>query len=99
MGITAHEREMAYRIECYEDSATRPHQTEYAETERAARRIAARMLGHVTLRGAASWDRYQGGTVYQFGPRREDNGYDFVVVVDQTIEAREDAEWRLADGK
>lgn len=84
-----------YRIEQYDGSlrpATHPDRVEYAADERAARRIAAAMLGHRTLRGAAQWERYQGGTVYQFGPRVEDNGYDFAVVIDIADEAREQAE-------
>lgn len=60
--------------------AVHPTRTATAETEREARRLAAEMLGHNSLRGAATWDRYQGGTVYQFGPRAEENGYDFVVI-------------------
>ena len=60
--------------------ATHATETATASTEREARKIAARMLGHKTLRGAASWERYQGGTVYQFGPRAEENGYDFAVI-------------------
>ena len=64
----------------YEHPATRATETATAATEREARSIAARMLGHKTLRGSASWERYQGGTVYQFGPRAEENGYDFVVI-------------------
>ena len=60
--------------------AVHPIATSTAATEREARKEAARLLGHRTLRGAATWDRYQGGTVYQFGPRDEDNGYDYVVI-------------------
>ena len=63
-----------------EHPAVHPYKTERHSNERDARRAAARMLGHSSLRGAASWDRYQGGTVYQFGPRSEDTEYDFVVV-------------------
>lgn len=61
-----------YTIEVYngrEHPAVHPVRTAHAATEREARRIAARMLGHASLRGASQWDRYQGGTVYQFGPR------------------------------
>lgn len=75
---------MSYRIECYpgyEHPALYPSETATASTEREARRIAARMLGHKSLRGASSWDRYQGGVVCQFGPRHEDNGYDYAVIV------------------
>lgn len=74
---------MAYHIACYSGSqrpSKYPAETDTADTPREARRIAARMLGHRTLRGAATWDRYQGGTVYQFGPHEEDNGYDFAVI-------------------
>jgi hypothetical protein len=74
---------VTYNVECYDGNqhpAPRPYEIETATTEREARRIAARMLGHRTLQGASSWERYQGGTVYQFGPRREDNGYDYAVI-------------------
>jgi len=74
---------MIYWIGVYDGSqhpAPHPYASETAETEREARKIAARMLGHTSLRGASSWDRYQGGTVYQFGPRNESNDYDFVVI-------------------
>jgi len=73
-----------YRIECYDGSqhpAVHPYVTSSAASLREARRIAARMLGHQSLRGAASWDRYQGGTVYQFGPHSSENGYDYAVIV------------------
>lgn len=60
--------------------ALHPIETAIATTERGARAVAARMLGHDSLRGAATWERYQGGTVFQFGPREEDNGYDYAVI-------------------
>lgn len=72
-----------YKIDCYDGKqqpASHAFRTASANTMREARRIAARMLGHRTLRGASTWDRYQGGTVYQFGPHEEENGYDFVVI-------------------
>jgi hypothetical protein len=93
-GDQVQENDMAYRIECYDGSqhpATYATETDYATTERDARRIAARMLGHASLRGAASWERYQGGTVYQFGPRAEDNGHDYVVIIDESAERDERA--------
>lgn len=74
-----------YRIACYDGNqhpATHAYRVDTASTMREARQIAARMLGHSSLRGASTWDRYQGGTVYQFGPKVEDNGYDFVVIED-----------------
>lgn len=74
---------MTYTICIYDGGqhpAVHPYQTERAATLREARRLAARGLGHQSLRGAATWDRYQGGTVYQFGPHTEDNGYDFAVI-------------------
>lgn len=74
-----------YVIEWYEDDkpGAPPDEVAYANTPRDARRIAARMLGHATLRGASTWERWQGGTVYQFGPRTESNGYDFVMIEEQ----------------
>lgn len=78
-----------YRIERYDGGqypAVHPCQTATAVTRTEARRIAARMLGHRTLRGAASWERYQGGTVYQFGPHAEDNGYDYAVIIDTRLD-------------
>ncbi len=77
-----------YRIELYDGSqqpANRAMSTQTCGSESEARKVAAKMLGHRSLRGAATWDRYQGGTVYQFGPRSElmDNDYDFVVIVDE----------------
>ena len=65
--------------------ATRAYRVDSASTMREARRIAARMLGHSTLRGASTWDRYQGGTVYQFGPKVEENGHDFVVIEEGSV--------------
>ncbi len=72
-----------YIVELYngrEHPAVHPVRTAHAATEREARRIAARMLGHSSLRGASQWGRYQGGTVYQFGPRVEDSEYDYAVI-------------------
>lgn len=72
-----------YRIELYDGGqhpAIHPTETATAETYRDARRIAARMLGHRTLRGAASWQE-QGGDGWQFGPHEEDNGYDYAVIL------------------
>ncbi|HMN09291.1 MAG TPA: hypothetical protein PKC83_10945 [Gemmatimonadaceae bacterium] len=86
-----------YRIEQYDGSlrpATHPDRVEYAADERAARRIAADMLGHRSLRGASTWERYQGGTVYQFGPRVEDNGYDYAVIIEAEAEAEAEADER-----
>lgn len=60
--------------------AVHPIESATAATESEARKIAARMLGHKSLRGAATWERHQGGTVYQFGPKQEDNGYDYAVI-------------------
>ena len=74
-----------YRIECYDGTqhpALHPDTTAEASTEREARRIAARMLGHRTLRGASSWESWQGGIVYRFGPRAEDSEYDYAVIID-----------------
>lgn len=73
---------MEYRVEYYADENLRvPTLVERVADERTARRRAARLLGHCSLRGAASWARYQGGVVYQFGPRDSDNGYPLVVIV------------------
>lgn len=91
---------MKYRIECYDGSlhpATHPDRVEHAADARTARRIAAAMLGHSSLRGASQWERYQGGTVYQFGPRTEDNGYDFAVIIDVAAEAEVEADDERAD--
>lgn len=71
---------MSYSIRLYPDMSNHAIETATAATEREARRIAAKMLGHKNLRGASQWDRFQGGTVYQFGPHTEDNGYDFAVI-------------------
>lgn len=79
---------MKFRIECYdgtEHPAVVPYAVAQVATMREARRVAAKMLGHDTLRGAASWDRFQGGTVWQFGPRTEDNGEDFAVIIDEPM--------------
>lgn len=65
--------------------APRPYTTEEHATMREARQAAARMLGHRSLRGASTWDRYQGGTVYQFGPRTDDSEYDFVVIEEEEV--------------
>jgi hypothetical protein len=59
-----------------------------ASSEREARRLAARLLKRRTLRGARSWDRYQGGTCFQFG---SDDGI-FAVV-------REDGDLGYGPGK
>lgn len=78
-----------YSIELYDGGqhpARHPRQTATAATEREARRIAARMLGHGSLRGASTWTRYQGGQVYQFGPHDEYSEYDFVVILDRADE-------------
>jgi hypothetical protein len=75
---------MAYTIELYDGRqhpAVHACTRSRAATEREANREAARLLGHASLRGASRWDRYQGGTVYQFGPHEEDNGYDYAVVI------------------
>lgn len=81
---------MSYTIEVYDGRqhpALRPYRVEHATTEREARRIAARMLGHRTLRGASAWDRSQGGTVWQFGPRDPlASEFDFVVIVETSTE-------------
>lgn len=70
-------------IQYYPDgNAARPTRTEAYATVKEARKAAARMLGHNSLRGASTWDRYQGGDVYQFGPRSEMNDRPFVVIVD-----------------
>lgn len=82
--MTTQNAEQPYTIEVYDGSqhpAPHPYRVEYAHTERDARRIAAQLLGHSTLRGSASWERYQGGTVYQFGPRVDDNEHDYAVIV------------------
>lgn len=74
---------MPYTIAVYDGSqhpSNHPYRTATAGTEREARRIAAQMLGHQSLRGASSWEHHKGGTVYQFGPRTEDSEYDFVVI-------------------
>lgn len=71
---------MKYKIAVYEDCQDHPYRTATATTEREARKIAAKFLGASTLRGSSTWPRYQGGTVFQFGPHEEDNGYDFVVI-------------------
>lgn len=79
-----HTSSTLYRIAVYNGQARpakHPYRIETVESERVARRVAAQMLGHRTLRGAASWERSQGGTVWRFGPRApEHNGYDFVVI-------------------
>ena len=75
----------AHIIEVYDGSsspAPRPYRTERATTEQEARRVAARLLAHASLRGASSWPRPDGGTVWQFGPHREDNGFDYAVIVE-----------------
>lgn len=74
------------RVELYDGSqhpAVRPVKVETTDSDRKARRIAAAMLGHASLRGASTWNRHQGGTVWQFGPRSaEDSEYDYVVIRD-----------------
>lgn len=73
-----------YTVELYDGTqhpATTPTTVVRCATLREARREAARMLGHKNLRGAATWDRPQGGAVYQFGPHQEENGYDFAVII------------------
>jgi hypothetical protein len=76
-----------YTVDLY-DGSQHPPQRPVAhavfDTEREARREAASMLGHETLRGAARWDHHGGGTVYQFGPGAVENGYDFVVIREVT---------------
>lgn len=72
-----------YRVSVYDGSqhpAHHAYKTNEVRDLRAARKEAARMLGYSSLRGASTWERWQGGTVYQFGPRTEDNGYDFAVI-------------------
>lgn len=74
---------MSFRIAVYNGTLQPtgfPYSVHTTETLAEARAWAARALGHKTLRGAATWERYQGGTVYKFGPRTEHNGYDFVVI-------------------
>lgn len=71
------------RVSVYNGSqhpAVHPYWTDTFETEKEARSVAARKLGHQSLRGASTWDRYQGGTVYQFGPKDENSNYDFAVI-------------------
>lgn len=65
-----------------EHPALSPYATKEFADMKSARAWAAKMLGHKTLRGASTWDRYQGGSVYQFGPRDEDNNYDHAVIED-----------------
>lgn len=78
---------MGFIIEYYEDSSRfHPDTTTTAETDREARREAANMLGHKNLRGASSWEHHQGGIVYQFGPRDEDNEYPFAVIISEEEE-------------
>lgn len=62
-----------------------------AATPREARRVAAQMLGRRSLRGATTWERYQGGTLYRFGPRGERAPY---VVISAPAEAEAEAEAR-----
>lgn len=73
-----------YTIEVFDGGqhpAPEPYSTARAGTEREARRVAARMLGHSTLRGASTWEQMRGGTAFRFGPWEEgDNGYDVVVI-------------------
>jgi len=77
-----------YRVEVYDGStrpSPRPYEVVRVKSLRAAHKEAARMLGAKNLRGAASWPYYERGeegTAYQFGPRNEDNGYDFAVIVE-----------------
>lgn len=74
---------MSWLVEIYDGTqhpAVHPHTSEEFRSLRDARAFAARGLGHASLRGASTWNRYQGGTVFQFGPRVEDNGYDFAVI-------------------
>jgi hypothetical protein len=86
-----------YRIEYYRDESGRfPAEVATEATLRAANRTAAAQLGASSLRGAATWNRYQGGTVYQFGPRVENNGHPFVVIVDEEAERQEAEEDDLA---
>lgn len=73
----------AYRVSIYDGGqhpAKYPYKSVTCATEREARREAARMLGRSSLRGSSSWERYQGGTVFRFGPHDEDNGHDFTVI-------------------
>jgi len=71
----------AYFVEIYKDQSERRYASAEFKAEREARAWAAKKLGHTSLRGASKWDRYQGGTVYQFGPHHEDNGCDFAVIL------------------
>lgn len=74
---------MSFRITVYNGTlqpAKFPYSVYTTDTLSKARAWAARVLGHKTLRGAATWERSQGGTVYQFGPRTDHNGHDFVVI-------------------
>lgn len=71
-----------FTIRVYKHDAEHAFDTEHHASARDARRAAARLLGHRSLRGASSWAHPHGGVVYQFGPRTEDNDHDFVVVVD-----------------
>ncbi len=83
---------MRYIVSVYDGRqhpAVRPIARSVCSTMPEARREAARLLGHRSLRGASTWERYQGGTVYQFGPKTEDNEYDFVVI--EAEEASTDA--------
>lgn len=76
---------MNYIIEVYKGPpfpGNRPYRVEHAATHRDARHIAARMLGHRTLRGANRWERYEGGPIWLFGPRYEESGFDYVTITE-----------------
>lgn len=75
---------MTYRIELYngkEHPAVHPIDSATVDSEKDARRIAAQFLGRSTLRGANTWDRAQGGDVYQFGRRDDSNECNFAVII------------------
>lgn len=81
-----------YRIEYYWSQHQKyPTSKEYAATKTEARQIAARKLGHRTLRGVSTW-YYESCTYFQFRRRDDSNDSPFVAIVDLAAEAAELAE-------
>lgn len=67
------EENAKYRIEVYSDmNAKYPRYRSYAQTDREARKIAAKNLGHKTLRGSYTWLNGRTGQCWQFGKHTED---------------------------
>jgi hypothetical protein len=68
-----------WTIACFAADCDRPYRQDTATTARDARRLAARMLGRRSLRGASQW-HWDASVAYHFGPRSDAAEYDVAVI-------------------